>query len=204
MAGVTGTPALLFVLLDGIGAALFVSAIVMFGVIFHDAIASVLSTLSELGALGSALIVSVLILYVLIKWLRRQLFIRQLRMNRITVAELRKLIDDDVTLVLLDVRHKEARIHDGVIPGSIAAHPEDIDPIVRNYDRDTEIVIYCACPNEVSAALAAKHLKDAGFRRIRPLLGGIDGWIDAGHPIEFMASSEALSSEFSAREGVTA
>jgi membrane protein DedA with SNARE-associated domain len=204
MAGVTKTPALLFVLLDGIGTTLFIGAIVALGVIFHDAIASALSTLAALGAFGIGLIVGALILYVLIKWLRRQLFIRQLRMNRITVAELRKLIDDGVALVILDVRAKEDRVRDGIIPGAIAAHPEDIDPIVRGYDRDAEIIVYCACPNEASAALAAKHLKDAGFRRIKPLLGGIDAWIDAGHPIEFMPSSEALSGEPSERQGVAA
>jgi rhodanese-related sulfurtransferase len=39
---------------------------------------------------------------------------------------------------------------------------------------DDEIVIYCDCPNEASAAIAAKHLKQEGFRKIRPLLGGLD------------------------------
>lgn len=72
---------------------------------------------------------------------------------------------------------------------------------MRDYDRDAEIIIYCACPNEASAALAAKHLKDAGFRRIRPLLGGVDAWIDAGYPIETMTSSEALGREYLGRQG---
>jgi hypothetical protein len=44
--------------------------------------------------------------------------------------------------------------------------------------------VYCACPNEESAATAAKHLKRAGFKKTRPLLGGIDAWIQAGHGIE--------------------
>ena len=177
---------------------------VTLGVIFHDAIANALSTLAELGALGGTLVVSALIFYILIKWVRRQLFIRELRMNRITVAELRRLIDNNAELVILDVRPKEARARDGIIAGAIAAHPEDIDPIVRDYDRDAEIIIYCACPNEASAALAAKHLKDAGFRRIRPLLGGIDAWIGAGHPIAPEPPGAALSGEFSGRQNVVA
>ena len=44
--------------------------------------------------------------------------------------------------------------------------------------------MYCACPNEELAATAAKHLKQAGFEKIRPLLGGIEAWVEAGHPIE--------------------
>ena len=50
--------------------------------------------------------------------------------------------------------------------------------------RDLEMVVYCACPNEVSAAIAAKHLKRAGFKNIRSLLGGIDAWVQAGQPLE--------------------
>jgi rhodanese-related sulfurtransferase len=30
----------------------------------------------------------------------------------------------------------------------------------------------------------ANKLRQAGFTRIRPLLGGLDAWIDAGMPIE--------------------
>ena len=56
-----------------------------------------------------------------------------------------------------------------------------------NYPREAEIVVYCACPNEESAATAAKHLKRAGFKKIRPLLGGIDAWVQAGHSVKLGA-----------------
>ena len=47
-----------------------------------------------------------------------------------------------------------------------------------------EVVVYCACPNEASAVKVAEKLRDLGFKRVRPLLGGIDAWIDAGHDVE--------------------
>ena len=93
-------------------------------------------------------------------------------------------IDEGQKLVILDVRPKEARMQDGIIPGAVPAQPEDIDPVVATYSRELEIVEYCACPNEESAAMAAKHLKQAGFKKIRPLLGGIDAWVQAGQPVE--------------------
>ena len=105
-------------------------------------------------------------------------------MDRITVAELRKLIDDGQEIVILDVRPKEIRAQEGTIPGAVSAHPADTDPALEDYSRDKEIVVYCACPNEASAATAANHLKQAGFKKIRPLLGGIDAWVQAGHPVE--------------------
>jgi membrane protein DedA with SNARE-associated domain/rhodanese-related sulfurtransferase len=193
MAGITNMPLLAFFLLNGLGGLLFVSALVALGAIFQDAILSALTTLTELGALGILMIVVGLGLYLLFKWWRRRLFIRQLRMDRITVSELRQLIDDGQELVILDVRPQPVRVQDGIIPGAISAHPADVDPIIKSYPRDAEIIVYCACPNEESAATAAKHLKQAGFKKIRPLLGGIEAWLQAGHPIERIELTKAAA-----------
>ncbi len=183
MAGVTKMSLPAFLLLNGSGAVLSVSVPVVLGRIFHDAITDILSALTDVGKFGVLLLLSVLGLYLLIRWWRRQAFIRQLRMNRITVDELRGLIDQGRKLLILDVRPQEAR-QEGMIPGAVPAHREDIDPVVTTYSRELEIVVYCACPNEASAAVAAKHLKQAGFKKIRPLLGGIDAWVQAEQPVE--------------------
>jgi rhodanese-related sulfurtransferase len=50
--------------------------------------------------------------------------------------------------------------------------------------RDRDIVLYCTCPNEASAAQVAKLLMTHGFKRVRPLHGGLDAWIAAGHSAE--------------------
>jgi rhodanese-related sulfurtransferase len=49
---------------------------------------------------------------------------------------------------------------------------------------DNDIVFFCDCPNEASAAYAAKGLMDLGYTRVRPLLGGLDAWIAAGYELE--------------------
>jgi rhodanese-related sulfurtransferase len=46
------------------------------------------------------------------------------------------------------------------------------------------VIVYCACPNEASAARVAKLLKQRGYTRVRPLLGGMDAWVGAGYAIE--------------------
>jgi membrane protein DedA with SNARE-associated domain/rhodanese-related sulfurtransferase len=184
LASVTGTRLPIFLVLDGLGAILFVTVPVVLGMIFRDAVADVLETLIELGRMGGAIVVAALLLFLLRRWWQRWRFLQQLRMDRITVPELRALMDAGDTPLILDVRAAAARLKDGIIPGALPAHPEEIDPIVASYDRDTEIIVYCACPNEASAALAAKHLKRAGFRKIRPLLGGIDAWVLAGYALE--------------------
>lgn len=184
LSGVMRTPVALFVLLDGLGALAFVGVPVTLGLMFKNAISDVLATLAQLGKLGVAAIVLALALYLLVRWWQRYIFIRQLRMDRITVDELTEMIAKGERPLLLDVRSKEVRLREGVIPGSVLAHPSDLDPIVNGYARELEIVVYCSCPNETSAATAAKHLRRAGFKKIRPLLGGTAAWADAGHPLE--------------------
>jgi len=49
------------------------------------------------------------------------------------------------------------------------------------FTRDREIILYCACPNEASAAQAARLLMNNGFSRVRPLYGGLAAWIAAGY-----------------------
>ena len=193
MAGVTKMSLPFFLLLNGIGALLFVSVPVLLGWVFQNAIIDMLFALANIGKFSVLAVLASLGLYLLARWWRRRAFVRQLRMDRITVDELRGLIDQGQELVILDVRPKEARMQDGIIPGAVPAHPEDIDPVVTTYSRELEIVVYCACPNEESAAVAAKHLKQAGFKKIRPLLGGIDAWVQAGQPVALARPSTSTA-----------
>lgn len=184
MSGITRVRLAVFLPLELLGATIYLSVPVLLGWLFHDAVDSVLTTLTQLGEYGLLLIVSVLAAWLVLRWWERRAFIRQLRMDRITVEELASLIADETSRpVILDVRSAAARADGGVIPGAIAAHPEDLDAL-KDHDRDAEIIVYCACPNEATAALAAKHLRRAGFRRIRPLLGGIEAWAKAGFTLE--------------------
>jgi len=76
MAGVTKMPVLIFLLLDGIGGVLFIGAAVALGILFQDAITSILSTLTDLGKIGGLIVLTAIGLYLLTKWWRRRLFIR--------------------------------------------------------------------------------------------------------------------------------
>lgn len=189
LAGITRVPFAIFLPLEIAGATIYLGTPILLGWIFHNAVSQLLDTLERMGVIGVEFLVAALAIYLFVRWARRMLFIRQLRMDRITVDELVALLDNEKKPLVLDVRSRAARA-DGIIPGAIPAHPMEMHPTLAHHDRDAEIVIYCACPNEATAAVAANHLKAAGFKRIRPLLGGIEAWSLAGHPLVIFEDSQ--------------
>ncbi|HEY2135773.1 MAG TPA: rhodanese-like domain-containing protein [Xanthobacteraceae bacterium] len=184
MAGIIKMPLPVFLALDGMGALLLVGLPVALGHIFYSAIGAALSELARFGRVSALVLIGLLGIYLAAKWWRRKAFIRQLRMDRITVGELCGLIDAGRNPLILDVRPKEVRARTGIIPHAVPASRTDIDAVVTARSHESEIIIYCSCPNEASAAVAAKHLKQAGFKKIRPLLGGFDAWVVAGRAVE--------------------
>ena len=184
LAGALGLRYWKFVLFDLVGSLLWVGLAVAIGYLFRDAIGDALDTLQSLGKWGLVLIVAAFAAWIATKWWRRILFIRQLRMDRVTVDELKTLLDSDEINVVLDVRSTLAQEASGRIPG---ARPININRIAEGVDgvpKDGEVVVYCACPNEASAVKVAEKLRAVGFKRVRPLYGGIDAWIAAGLEVE--------------------
>jgi len=45
-----------------------------------------------------------------------------------------------------------------------------------------------------AAAQVAKLLMNSGFVRVRPLLGGLEAWIAAGHPVESLVAGGGVES----------
>ena len=106
-------------------------------------------------------------------------------MPRISVDELRTLIDAGSAPVIVDVRSAAVRGLDRRrIPGAIAVELGDIQHLTNDLSRDCEVVLYCNCPNEASAASAAGVLAASGFTRVRPLAGGLEAWVASGWRIE--------------------
>jgi membrane protein DedA with SNARE-associated domain/rhodanese-related sulfurtransferase len=187
MAGAIGMRYPRFVLFDTLGAVLWVGVAIALGQIFRDAIAEMLATLEDLGKYGLALLALALVAYIASKWWRRRQFIRRLRMDRVSVDELREMMDGDGPTTILDVRSPLVQAASGRIPGARAVDVERIQEGIDGVPRDGEVIVYCACPNEATAVKVAQALIQQGFRRVRPLLGGIDAWIAAGHDVEPVA-----------------
>jgi len=173
-----------FLVFDAIGAGLWVSVGLGLGYLFRDAISDLMDKLASLGKYGSMLVAFGFVAWILLKWWRRRLFIKQLRMDRVSVDELRDLIDANKASAIVDVRSPLTQAATGRIPGALTI---DIKNIAKGFDgvaKDDEVIVYCACPNEATAVKVAQQLRKLGFKRIRPLHGGIDAWIGDGNEVE--------------------
>ncbi len=176
-------PLAAFVAVDTLGAVLYAGIGIGVGVVFHDAVDDIVEAFENLGRVGLVLIVTAVVLFLLSRWWQRERLLRQLRSARITVPELQDLIGNGSAPAIIDVRSAGSRQRDGAIPGA-QPWPAQAGDELPTFSRDLEVIVYCACPNEVSAAKVARELQRAGFSNVRPLLGGIDAWIAAGLPVE--------------------
>ncbi len=169
-----------FLLLSGVGAALWAGAGLILGLAFHKEIEWLLGRLTGLGALGVVLVLALLALYVAIKFLDRWRFRRTVRSARIAAAELHAMIGRGDDLVILDVRSEvNRRLDPRTIPGARLVDPDRIEESVVVLARDREVIVYCACPNDATAMRVALLLRKRGIHGVRPLAGGIDAWVEA-------------------------
>jgi len=174
----------LFLATSFAGSVLWVLIFMMLGALAAPQITALLPHLAALGARAALVLALLLALYILLKWLERQRVYSALRMARIGVDHLHSMLESVPAPTILDVRSMSARSLDPrAIPGALHVPPEDVATRIASIKPDTEVVVYCSCPKEASAARVAQLLRRHGVVRVRPLLGGLDAWVAAGYPV---------------------
>lgn len=186
VAGVYAMRVTLFVFFSSIAALIYLGAAVTLGAVFRHQVGGLIAALSHYGTMGGLFVVVLFGLYLLFKWLRRYRLIRQFETDRVTVDDLIELIDGESNPVILDARPIDQRTRNGFIPGSVPIDENSFNDIADRYAGHKEIVIYCSCPNEITAARYAEKLRKVGLKRIRPLVGGIDAWAQSGQQVTFL------------------
>lgn len=182
LAGALGTRRTSFIFFDSVGAALWAGSAIYLGSLFSTTIDDLLNVLQHLGMWGLVLIGIALLAFIARKWWQRDRFLKSLYMARISVDELHQLLQQGITPTIIDVRPPLSQ-DEGRIPGAMTMSVEDLTPL-PDTTYDGEVVVYCSCPNEASAARVAKQLMQMGYSHVRPLTGGIDAWIAAGYSVE--------------------
>ena len=99
--------------------------------------------------------------------------------------------------LLIDTRCAELRLESGIIPGSIHVPLSVLywrmdptsghdDPALTNPDR--QVILVCA--HGYSSSLAAATLLDLGYPRATDVVGGFEGWLQAGLPTTVIWDSD--------------
>jgi len=185
LAGMAGVPIGKFLLLDGLGALLYAVSLLWLGYLFSNQIERVSSAISHIGGSALSFVIGISALYIAYKYWQRWRLLRELRMARITVDELRQKLDAGEQPVILDLRSIVELEHDpAVIRGAIHLALGEVEQRRSQFPPDRDIIVYCSCPNEVSAAKVALRLQRSGLTRVRPPLGGIAAWRAGKHPTD--------------------
>jgi rhodanese-related sulfurtransferase len=184
MAGMTAVPWRTFIIYDGIGALSWALVPLLVGCYLRDTLKSMQSQVESIETIlpwfCGGLVVAVLIWH----FIHRRRYLNQLKRSLedgISSDELKRAIDEGDDLVLLDIRDvidtqaqpvtlPNARwIPHGVVPERIGELP-----------LEKPIVVFCDCPKDQGAGDMVKVLVSHGAKRVRPLLGGLDGWVAKG------------------------
>jgi len=184
LAGVVTLRPVSFLTFDVIGAVLWAGGWMTLGYACADVIEVVATQVARVGTPLAIALVAALIAYLAFKLARRQRFLRHLRKARITPLELKRRLDAGDPLVIVDLRTAlDIETVPYRIPGARRIAPELLlhPPAQPLIPRDSEIVFYCAEPREATSAWIALRL---GFKNTHPLSGGLEGWREAGFPVE--------------------
>ena len=191
LAGISRMSWLRFALFDGLGALLWASAYIGTGYVFSGELERVAAHLNFLGSGLFLLLVAVLAAYIGWKYVNRRRFLSKLRIARITPEELHQRMAAGEDVVVVDLRHSlEFEAEPETIRGAVHMDAEELEEAFEVIPRDREIVLFCSCPNEATAAHMALRLRQMGITRIRPLAGGLAGWRSRGFPIQSLGESQ--------------
>ncbi len=133
-----------FLLFDAMGSLLWGGTFLGLGYVFSGQLDWVAEHLASLGGWLLVLVLGALASYIAYKFAARQRFLRDLRISRITVEELKEKIDSGEELVIVDLRHSvDFEADPETIPGAFRMDSKELEEKNDPLPRDREIILYC-------------------------------------------------------------
>jgi len=190
LAGISGMSLLAFVLYDGLGTVAYVSSFTLLGYFFYDQ-SDLLERWMAHAHRGFDVVIAVLLVgYILFRYARRRQFLQSLSTSRESADDLKGKLDAGKPVVIVDLRSPlERKAFPYTLPGARAMSAEDLKKRYSTFQRATEIILYCNCPDEAGSAQAALLLQKHGYQA-RPLAKGIEGWKEKSYPLEALPNTE--------------
>lgn len=174
-----------FLLFDAIGAGLWISTLLVVGRLFGDALKRNPNLLDWFGRFSGVLLILAILGFFVARLQRRRSFLKKLVDSRLEPEELKRQLDAGEPVFIVDLRHPLELLPDPfTLPGALHFSPDALTARIHEIPRDRDIVLYCTCPSEATAAKTAMTLHKLGIERVRPLRGGFDEWKRLGYPLD--------------------
>jgi membrane protein DedA with SNARE-associated domain/rhodanese-related sulfurtransferase len=174
-----------FLFFDGIGSALWVGALLALGRFFGDLLKHNVQVLDWVGRFSGLLLLLGIAGFFVGRLLRRRAILKELAAARLEPEELKRQLDSGEKVFIVDLRHPLELLPDPyTLPGALHFSPDSLAARHIEIPRDRDVVLFCTCPSEATAAKTAMMLHKLGIERVRPLRGGYDEWKRLGYPLE--------------------
>ncbi len=191
IAGQTGMDFRRFLLFDTLGVLLWALAFTVGGRFFGDLLKLHPHALAWFAHFAVAVFALLLLGFVVTRILRRRRSLAEIRTDRLSPEELHAMLEAGEPLYIVDLRHPLDYLPDPrTLPGAVVMTPDRLVEGNSSIPRDRDVVLFCTCPNEETAVRMALTIRKMGVSRVRPLLGGFDGWRKLGYPLVPIAQSE--------------
>ena len=190
IAGQSGMKFHEFVVYDIVGTLVWASVWLFTGRFFGDVARRSSEFFGTLTHFAVALVLLMILGIIIYRYVQRQRFLVELRGLRLEPEQLLAMMEearsgDLEAPFIIDLRHPLDVLTDPeVLPGALRIGPDELKLHRDEIPHDREIVLYCTCPSEQTSAKVAMELRRLGILRVRPLRGGLQGWKDAGYPLE--------------------
>jgi membrane protein DedA with SNARE-associated domain len=133
-----------FLLFDSLGSLLWAGGYLSLGYVFSGEIERIAERASVLRGNLLILLIASFAAYIVYKFIVRQRFLRELRIARITVDELKKKIDAGEELVIVDLRHSmDFEADPETIPGAFHMDAKALEEKSDPLPRDREVILFC-------------------------------------------------------------
>ena len=194
IAGQIGMSYAKFAMCDAGGILLWVLTLTLGGRFFGDVLKRHPEALSWAAHFFGVIFALLFIGFLVWRMLQRRAFLRSVRMARLEPRELKRMMDNGQPIFIVDLRHPLDYLPDPrTLPGALSLTPDKLLEQADRIPRDQEIVLFCTCPSEATAARMALRLRNAGINRVRPLRGGYDEWKKLGYPLVDIAAPTAAA-----------
>jgi hypothetical protein len=133
-----------FLMFDALGTLLWAGGFLGVGYIFSDQLELIAARIASFGGSMGLVLAVAFGAYIAYKFIARQRFMRQLRIARITVDELKAKMDGGEEIVIVDLRHSmDFEADPQTIPGAFRMDAAELQEKNDRLPRDRDVVLYC-------------------------------------------------------------